>query len=150
MTTGCQLRAPTISCPVTFTNFNFNKRNDLKRTSGLLYKLLSKNSNNFLKLFILGLCVIRLFYDHRTSDSPCFLRSKTCATAGNRTRIHCLEGNDANHYTTDACASVAVFSITNDTDILIERLFDGVSVCHLSAGRINTDYLAVSVATTST
>ena len=27
---------------------------------------------------------------------------KKCATAGNRTRIHCLEGNDANHYTTDA------------------------------------------------
>ena len=31
------------------------------------------------------------------------LYQKASATAGNRTRIHCLEGNDANHYTTDAC-----------------------------------------------
>ena len=27
----------------------------------------------------------------------------TCASAGSRTRIDCLEGNHANRYTTDAC-----------------------------------------------
>ena len=29
-------------------------------------------------------------------------KEKTCASAGNRTRIYCLEGNNANLYTTDA------------------------------------------------
>ena len=29
-------------------------------------------------------------------------KPKNCASAGNRTRIYCLEGNNANLYTTDA------------------------------------------------
>ena len=33
------------------------------------------------------------------------LATKRCASAGNRTRIYCLEGNNANLYTTDAAYS---------------------------------------------
>ena len=39
----------------------------------------------------------RVVSRHRRQD-----RDKKSATAGNRTRINCLEGNYANHYTTVA------------------------------------------------
>ena len=39
-----------------------------------------------------------------------FSREKKSAMAGNRTRINCLEGNYAHHYTTIACCVTILLS----------------------------------------
>ena len=51
-------------------------------------------------------CINRLKYNGSskilTQNIRIVFCPKTDATTGNRTRIHCLEGNDADHYTTVA------------------------------------------------
>ena len=58
---------------------------------------------------LLGLCTINSHV----------LKGKKCASAGNRTRIDCLEGNHANLYTTDAA------DMWRDIDVFyLQRVFD--------------------------
>ena len=49
------------------------------------------------------------------------------ASAGNRTRVNCLEGSYANHYTTDASVN-RVLEITNSQFLMrFDNLFHSIS-----------------------
>ena len=54
----------------------------------------------FLDLDTVG-CYLQISHCFKL-EMACKLRENTCASAGNRTRVDCLEGNHANPYTTDA------------------------------------------------
>ena len=50
---------------------------------------------------------------------------KKIAMAGNRTRVNCLEGSYANHYTTDACWNILWYSeILNSIFDILKFAFD--------------------------
>jgi hypothetical protein len=60
-------------------------------------------------------------------------KEKKDASAGNRTRISCLEGVNANHYTTDAIGLLGFIKVLNPTDLLMSH-----KPSHGEKSKINT------------
>ena len=67
------------------------------------HSFLTKNCFDFLSMFV--------------------LQKKKCAMAGNRTRINCLEGNYADHYTTIALDNTVTGYSDAPTRILSSKRF---------------------------
>ena len=69
----------------------------------------------------------------KTKEEKLEQREKNFALAGNRTQIYCLEGNNANHYTTNApiikVANIMIFKgfVINHIEIKLDVYCDSVA-----------------------